>query len=180
MKQIIEEENNECLDNININYIDIQTELKEILDKIINKINCDKNLIDSCTSLILKNLEKDDDDENENNEKEQNEIKNEKENEDILDITNHLEITKSDSNLSFSDAINNYIFDKSFDNNVNENNCIDLGRISPIPNEEDNLFNVENDYSIFFIPNKKRNKNFEILDNGDYLLLKRKRYENNV
>ena len=178
MKQIIEEENHKCLDNINNHYIDIQTELKEILDKIINKINCDKNLIDSCTSLILKSLEKDDD--NENNEKEQNEIKNEKENEDILDISNHLEITKSDSNESFSDVINNYIFDKSFDNNVNENNCIDFGKISPISNEEDILFNVENDYSIFFIPNKKRNKDMEILDNGDLLLLKRKRYENNV
>ena len=127
LKQTIDdEENNQC--------IEIQNELKEIVDNIINKINFDKNLIDSCSILILNNLEKDDEQNDEKVDKEnQNEIK-EKENENILSINNQLEITRNDSNVSFCEAINNYIYEKSFDNNEKENYLNNFWKISPIYN----------------------------------------------
>ena len=185
MKQIIDEEEiNQCNENGKVNNIDIQNELKEILDNIINNINFDKNLIDSCSSLILSNLEKDDEQNEEkvDNEKE-NEIK-EKENEDMLNINNQLEITRndSDSNVSFCEIMNNYIYEKSFDNNEKENCLINMWKISPISNisKEDSL-NIENNDNLFFFDDKELNKDknkFDILDNGDLLLLKRKRNKN--
>lgn len=175
LKQTIDdEENNQC--------IEIQNELKEIVDNIINKINFDKNLIDSCSILILNNLEKDDEQNDEKVDKEnQNEIK-EKENENILSINNQLEITRNDSNVSFCEAINNYIYEKSFDNNEKENYLNNFWKISPISNisNEDSL-NVENDDNLFFFDDKELNKNknkYDVLDNGDLLLLKRKRNKN--
>lgn len=166
VKQIDEEENNELDKNT---HIDIQTELKVIIDNIINNINLDKNLIDSCSTLILKNLEKD---EQENIENIENEIK---EKQDFLDINNQLEITRTESNDSFFEAMNNYIFDKSFDNNQskeNENIFINFGKISPICHEGN--IQLNEDMDDIFILNKKKNK-CDISDNKDLLLLKRKR-----
>ena len=184
MKQILDEEKNQCIDNTNDNNIDIQNKLKEILDNIINKINFDKNLIDSCSNIILNNLEKDDEEniEKGDNEKE-NEIKEkEKDNEEILNINNQLEITRSDSSISFCEIMNNYIFEKSFDNNEKENSIINMGKISPISNiSNGDSSNVENGNNLFSFDDKVLNKNkneFEILDEKDLLLLKRKRNKN--
>ena len=73
--------------------------IKEILDKILNSLGIDKNLIDSCSSIILNCLEKDDENEI-NNKEEINENKN-----DILDINSQLEITRNDSDTSFCEEL---------------------------------------------------------------------------
>ena len=175
MKQNIEEETDECVENSN--NFDIQKELKDIVDKIVNKIKFDSNLIESSSSLILQYLEKDD--EEENNEKDGNEIK-EKEN--ILDINNQLEITRSDSNLSFSEVLNNYIFEYN-DNiysNDTDNNLINFGKISPIYNGENISLDEENEDNLLFLNNKELCKDKEKKDliiNEDLLLLNRKRKE---
>ena len=70
-------------------------------NEIVSNINIDKNLIDSCTSLIKKYLEKDDD----NEEKEVEHLENENEKENSFDINCQLEVTRSDSNLSFVEVI---------------------------------------------------------------------------
>ena len=105
-----EDEKDECGKND-----DIKNDLKENFDKIINDINIGKNIIEECSSLILKCIENDED----INEKEVDEIqKKEKEKEDNLDINYQLEITRSDSNDSndsFFDVINNFIFVKNED-----------------------------------------------------------------
>ena len=172
INQNFEEESNEFSEKI-----DIQNELKEIIENILNKISFDKNLIDSCSSLILKFLEKDDDE----NEKEDEEIKEKKE--DILSINSQLEITRSESDESFCDVINNYIIDKNEDSDSiisskENNNVIDLGIISPIFHEETILLKKEKNYDLESTKNKKRkekkNKN-EIFDDANLLLLNRKR-----
>ena len=175
MRQNIDEETDECVENNN--NFDIQKELKDIVDRIVINIKFNSNIIESCISLILQYLEKDD--EEENNEKDENKIK-EKEN--ILDINNQLEVTRSDSDLSFSEVINNYIFDYN-DNiysNDNDNNCVNLGKISPINNEEIISLNEENEDNLLFLNDKKLYKDKqkkEIQDNEDLLLLSRKRKE---
>ena len=131
MKQNIDEENIQSIDN---NNNDIQKELKNIVETILNKINLDKNLIESCSSLILKYLEKDD----ENGNSDENNLK---EKEEILDLKSQLELTRSDSKTSFYEVMNNYIFDTNCNFNPNEkdNNLIDFGKISqisPISNGE--------------------------------------------
>lgn len=101
----------------------IQNYLKEILDEIIKNINLDKNLIESCSSLILLFIEKDSED-NEENEKNENF----KEKDINLDINYQLEMSRSDSNLSnlsFIDAINNYNDDKQLVDLISESSIND-------------------------------------------------------
>jgi hypothetical protein len=123
----VNEEIKKCINNINL-----QQELKKILENIVNNIDFVKNLIDSCKSLILKKLEKEED----INDDEKDNQKQEKEKEDNYDINYQLEITRSDSILSFSEAINNYNFEKSYNNNIINNQLIEFGECSPIINEE--------------------------------------------
>ena len=173
IKQNNDEENNECVEKI-----DIQAELKEILDQIVNNINLDKNLIESCSSLILKNLQKDDDD---NNEKEFEEIKEKKEN--IFDINSQLDITKTDSEeSSFCEVVNDYILDKSFDNLIQDNEEItNFGQLSPILKEDIIVLKEDNENNINCIKDKKY-KDKKIYNNlfneEDTLLLNRKRNGN--
>ena len=172
-----EDEKDECGKND-----DIKNDLKENLDKIINDINIGKNIIEECSSLILKCIENDED----INEKEVDEIqKKEKEKEDNLDINYQLEITRSDSNDSndsFFDVINNFIFAKNDDDislKNEQNNSFNFGTISPIysgeiislKEEMENLdsFNLEKTNK-----NKINNKNN---DDEEFILLKRKRNE---
>ena len=165
---------NECTENT----IDIQKELKEILEKIVNNLNFDKNLIDSCSSLILKYLEKDDDNE-------QNEENEEKEKDNSLDINYQLDTTRTESNSSFIDFINSYNFDKKEDdiyqNSYNEINSIFkyLGEISPILNQEVISLKEEiNDDSNFLEFKKNKDKKLtNDLEQDEFLLLKRKRNE---
>ena len=172
INQNFEEESNEFSEKI-----DIQNELKEIIENILNKISFDKNLIDSCSSLILKFLEKEDD-ENENEDEEKKEKK-----EDILDINSQLEITRNDSDESFCDVINNYIIDKNEEADklisYNENNnLIDFGKISPIFHEETILLKEEKDNDLECFKNKKRKEkknNNENFNKENLLLLNRKR-----
>ena len=159
---------NECTGNIN----DIQKELKAILENILNKINFDKNLIESCSSLILKYLEKDDD----NN---QSEDKEEKEKDNSVDINYQLDITRTESNSSFIDIINSYNFDKKEDD-IEEINSIliYLGEISPSLNEEIISLTEEiKDDSNLLECKKHKNKKLADLDQDEFLLLKRKRNE---
>lgn len=159
---------NECTENIN----DIQKELKAILENILNKINFDKNLIESCSSLILKYLEKDDD----NN---QSEEKEEKEKDNSVDINYQLDITRTESNSSFIDIINNYNFDKKEDD-IEEINSIliYLGEISPTLNEEIISLSEEiKDDSNLLECKKHKNQKLTDLDQDEFLLLKRKRNE---
>ena len=159
---------NECTENIN----DIQKELKAILENILNKINLDKNLIESCSSLILKYLEKDDD----NN---QSEEKEEKEKDNSVDINYQLDITRTESNSSFIDIINSYNFDKKEDD-IEEINSIliYLGEISPTLNEEIISLTEEiKDDSNLLECKKHKNKQLTDLDQDEFLLLKRKRNE---
>ena len=128
----VNEEIKKCINNINL-----QQELKKILGNIVNNIDFVKNLIDSCKSLILKKLEKEED----INDDEKDNQKQEKEKEDNYNINYQLEITRSDSILSFSEAINNYNFEKdlediSYNNNIINNQLIEFGEYSPIINEE--------------------------------------------
>ena len=95
-----EKEQNECIVN-NID-IEIKHELKKFLDQTISNLNLDKILIDSCISLILESLVKNDE---ENSEKEEKQI--------ILDINSQLEISNIESNDSFYETVNTYILDKS-------------------------------------------------------------------
>lgn len=165
---------NECTENT----IDIQKELKEILEKIVNNLNFDKNLIDSCSSLILKYLEKDDDNE-------QNEENEEKEKDNSLDINYQLDTTRTELNSSFIDFINSYNFDKKEDdiyqNSYNEINSIFkyLGEISPILNQEVISLKEEiNDDSNFLEFKKNKDKKLtNDLEQDEFLLLKRKRNE---
>lgn len=159
---------NEYTENIN----DIQKELKAILENILNKINFDKNLIESCSSLILKYLEKDDD----NN---QSEEKEEKEKDNSVDINYQLDITRTESNSSFIDIINNYNFDKKEDD-IEEINSIliYLGEISPTLNEEIISLSEEiKDDSNLLECKKHKNQKLTDLDQDEFLLLKRKRNE---
>ena len=159
---------NECTENFN----DIQKELKAILENILNKINLDKNLIESCSSLILKYLEKDDD----NN---QSEEKEEKEKDNSVDINYQLDITRTESNSSFIDIINSYNFDKKEDD-IEEINSIliYLGEISPTLNEEIISLTEEiKDDSNLLECKKHKNKQLTDLDQDEFLLLKRKRNE---
>ena len=174
LAQNLEEKSNECVEKI-----DIQNELKENIEKIVNKISFNKNLIDSCSSLILKFIEMEDD-ENENEEEEKKEKK-----EEILsiNINSQLEITRSDSEESFYDVINNYIIDKNevindtiFDND--DNNLVNFGKISPILHEEKILLKEEKDANLEYIKDKKgeyKKKNNEIFNEENLLLLNRKR-----
>ena len=172
INQNMEEESNECVENL-----EIKNEVKKIIEKIINNISFDKNLIDSCSSLILKFLEKEDDE----NEKEEEEIKEKKE--DILSINSQLEITRSDSDESFCNVINNYIIDKNkafndiiFDND--DNNLANFGKISPILIGEKILLKGEKDDNLEYIKDKKvklKKKNNEIFNEENLLLLNRKR-----
>lgn len=159
---------NEYTENIN----DIQKELKAILENILNKINFDKNLIESCSSLILKYLEKDDD----NN---QSEEKEEKEKDNSVDINYQLDITRTESNSSFIDIINNYNFDKKEDD-IEEINSILIysGEISPTLNEEIISLSEEiKDDSNLLECKKHKNQKLTDLDQDEFLLLKRKRNE---
>lgn len=159
---------NEYTENIN----DIQKELKAILENILNKINFDKNLIESCSSLILKYLEKDDD----NN---QSEEKEEKEKDNSVDINYQLDITRTESNSSFIDIINNYNFDKKEDD-IEEINSIliYLGEISPTLNEEIISLSEEiKDDSNLLECKKHKNQKLTDLAQDEFLLLKRKRNE---
>ena len=176
--QDIDEEKLGCEQNTE----NIQKDLKEILDEIVSNINIDKNLIDSCSSSIKKNLEKDDD----NEEKEIEQVVNEKEEENSFDINYQLEITRSDSNLSFVDAIQSYNSENS-DINLNEDGNKDkliskysFGRISPISNGEIISLNEEINDSLDFIElkNEDKNKNIHLNNNNndkEIVLLKRKR-----
>lgn len=169
-----QKEKDKCTENT----IDIQKELKEILEKIVNNLNFDKNLIDSCSSLILKYLEKDDDNE-------QNEENEEKEKDNSIDINYQLDITRTESNSSFIDFINSYNFDKKEDdiypNSYNEINSIFnyLGEISPILNQEVISLKEEiNDDSNFLEYKKNKDKKLtNNLEQDEFLLLKRKRNE---
>ena len=173
--------------NESVEKIDIQTELKEILDQIVSNIKIDKNLIESCSSLILKNLQKDDDDDN-NDEKEEKEINEKKE--DIYDINSQLEITRTDSEeSSFCEVVNDYILDKSFENTITDNddikdiNSINFGIISPILKEEIISLKEENEKNLKCIIGKKyKDKKIynNIFDEEDPILLNRKRNANNI
>ena len=150
INQDIEQENgkSECIENTT----DIRKELKEILEKILNNINFDKNLIESCSSLILKNLEIDDDNEkNEENEK--------KEKDNSLDINYQLDITRTESNSSFIDIINSFDFDKTED---------DIQNIISLKEEI-------NDDSNILEYKKDKNKKVTKIEQEEFLLLKRKR-----
>ena len=178
ISQDIDEEKLGCEKNTE----NIQKELREILDEIVSNINIDKSLIDSCSSSIKKNLEKDDD----NEEKEIEQVENEKEEENSFDINYQLEITRSDSNLSFVDAIQSYNSENS-DINLNEDGNKDkliskysFGRISPISNGEIISLNEEINDSLDFIElkNEDKNKNIHLNNNNndkEIVLLKRKR-----
>ena len=180
MKQNSQEES-----NVSVEKIDIEKELKEILDQIVNNINIDKNLIESCSFLMLKNLQKDDDDNNTdgNNEKEENEIKEKKE--DIYDINSQLDVTRTDSEeSSFCEVVNDYILDKSFENIIIDNddikdiNIINFGKISPIIKEKIISLKEENENNIKCIKGKKyKDKKVynNIFDEEDSILLNRKR-----
>lgn len=172
INQDIDQENveNDCKENIN----DIEKELKEILENIINRINFDKNLVESCSSLILKCLEKDDD----NNENEENE---EKEKDNSLDINYQLDITRTESSSSFINSINSYNFDKKEDD-IEEINSIliYLGEISPMLNGEIISLKEEiNDESNLLEYKKDKNKISTEIEQDEFLLLKRKRNETN-
>ena len=78
INQDLDEDSKQDVENINI-----QIELKENFDKIINNLNFNKDLIESCKSLILNNLKNN----KENEEKEEENIIKEKE--DNLDINQH-------------------------------------------------------------------------------------------
>ena len=160
----------ECIENT----MDIQKELKEILEKILNNLNFDKNLVESCSSLILKYLEKDDDNE-------KNEENEEKEKDNSLDINYQLDITRTDSNSSFIDIINNYNFDKKEDDIQEINIFLNyLGENSSILNEEIISPKEEINNDLNFLEYKKdKNKKFTGIEQDEFLLLKRKRNETN-
>ena len=151
--QDIDEEKLGCEQNTE----NIQKDLKEILDEIVSNIN--KNLIDSCTSLIKKYLEKDDD----NEEKEVEHLENENEKENSFDINCQLEVTRSDSNLSFVEVIqtfdseNNEINSNEDGNKSNLLSQYSLGRISPISNGEIISLNEEINDSLDSIELKNNN-----------------------
>ena len=176
--QDIDEEKLGCEQNTE----NIQKDLKEILDEIVSNINIDKNLIDSCTSLIKKYLEKDDD----NEEKEVEHLENENEKENSFDINCQLEVTRSDSNLSFVEVIqtfdseNNEINSNEDGNKSNLLSQYSLGRISPISNGEIISLNEEINDSLDSIElkNDDKNKNIQLNNNNnEKVLLKRKRNE---
>ena len=179
IKQNSDEENNKS-----VGKIDIHIELKEILEQIINNINIDKNLIESCSVLMLKNLQKDDD--NNINQKENNEIKEKKA--DIFDINSQLDITRTDSEeSSFCKVVNDYILDKNFDNIIPDNKDIkkfNFGKISPISpilKEEIISLKEQNENILKCIKGKKyKDKKLynNIFDEEDSILLNRKRNGN--
>ena len=172
------------------NEFNLRKELKKYLDEIIGYINFDKNLIESCSSLILKNLEKEEDDDKDN-------IQEQKENESSLDINYLLEITRSDSNLSLFDTYYNFNIDdfcsnfNNFNNSINNddendegnNKFINFGKISPIGKGEMLPKEEKNNNYIGYIYHKKDliNINNSIdIDNNDneVFLLKRKKKRN--
>ena len=168
INQDIDQENgkSECIENTT----DIVKELKEILEKILNNINFDKNLVESCSSLILKYLEKDDDNE-------KNEENEEKEKDNSLDINYQLDITRTESSSSFIDIINSFNFDKK-EEDIQEINIIlkYLGENSSISNEEIISLKEEiNDDSHFLEYKKDKNKKETEIEQEEFLLLKRKR-----
>ena len=164
----------------------IQNYLKDILDEIIKNINLDKNLIESCSSLILLFIEKDSED-NEENEKNENF----KEKDINLDINYQLEMSRSDSNLSnlsFIDVINNYNDDKQLDDLISESSINDddtnntavkynFEKMSPINKSEIITINEEfkdnfefsyckNVNKIFFLEKSNKNlNNLKFLNN---------------
>lgn len=132
---------------------------------------------------MLKNLQKDDDEDNKNNEKEDNEINEKKV--DIFDINSQLDITRTDSEeTSFCEVVNDYIFDKSFDNTIPVHEDIyifNFGKISPILKEEIISLKEENENNMKCIKGKKyKDKKIynNIFDEEDSLLLNRKRNGN--
>ena len=152
----------EIKEYINKNNINIQNELKQILDNIVNNIDFNKNLLESCKSLILQKLEKDEG----NNEDEEDNLKNERDNN--YDINYQLEITRNDSNVSFIEAFNKYNFDKDFEeislknksNNINNSNnkSFDFGEVSPIVSGEmiSLVEEEENNEKIYLFTNTKK------------------------
>ena len=171
INQDIEEENNEYVNNLSI-----QNELRDILDKFVNNLKIDKNLIEDCSSFILNNLEKDD----ENNDKEENEMKEKKEN--ILDFSSQLDLTRTDSDESFCEVINNYFVDKNFDSNIisdDDNNLINFWKMSPILHKELISLNEENDDNLECIKDKKIKDKIVsktvLNEKEDLILLNRKR-----
>ena len=162
----------EIKEYINKNNINIQNELKKILDNIVNNIDFNKNLLESCKFLILQKLEKDEG----NNEDEEENIKNERDNN--YDINYQLEITRNDSNASFIEAFNKYNFDKDFEeispknnsNNINSNNkSFDFGEVSPIVNGEmiSLVEEEENNEKIYLFSNTKKFNNNSINGNNN-------------
>lgn len=169
---IIEEEK----DNENI---DVQKDLKEILDGIINDINIDKDIIEKCSSLILKNLENDDNDNNE-----ENDIK-KKEKNDNLDINNQLGMTRISSRESFFEIINNYKFNKNEDEKNHlkndQNNSFIFGMLSPISLGDTISLNEDVEGIVMFTNEKqsKINLNNKQKKEEEVILLRHKRYDNN-
>lgn len=187
INQDIDEDNKENVESINI-----QNELKEIFDKIVNNLNFNKDLIESCKSLILNSLKNN----KENEEKE--EENNIKEKEDNLSINRQLEMTRCDScdsNSFFFEAINNYNFDKEFgdispntniNNNSDNNESVDFGKVSSIYNGEIISLNEEEDInnSLYYFNNKKlgKNSNYIYSDENEKepIFLNHKRNENKI
>lgn len=146
---------------------DIQNDLNENLDKTIKDINIEKNIIEECSSLILKYLRNNED----INVKEEDEIQ-KKEKEDSLDINYQLEKTRSesnDSNDSFFEVINNFNFGKNDDDislKNKQNNSFNFGIISPIYSGEIVSLKEELD-NIDSFNFEKTNKNKIINKNND-------------
>lgn len=188
INQDLDEDSKQDVENINI-----QIELKENFDKIINNLNFNKDLIESCKSLILNNLKNN----KENEEKEEENIIKEKE--DNLDINQQLEMTRCDScdsNSFFFEAINNYNFDKEFEdissnNNTNNdsgnNKSVNFGKVSPIYNGEIISLNEEEEEinnNLYYLNNKKFGNNNKYINSDtnekEQIFLKNKRKENKI
>ena len=164
-----EKEQNECIVN-NID-IEIKHELKKFLDQTISNLNLDKILIDSCISLILERLFKNDE---ENSEKEEKQI--------ILDINSQLEISNIESNDSFYETVNTYIIDKSFEDVNSKNGDTNLIiKLSPISFEENISLNKEiyNNINKIKVFKDKKGNNNKFCDE-ELLFLNRKRSESKI
>ena len=113
-------------------------------------------------------------------------LENENEKENSFDINCQLEVTRSDSNLSFVEVIqtfdseNNEINSNEDGNKSNLLSQYSLGRISPISNGEIISLNEEINDSLDSIElkNDDKNKNIQLNNNNnEKVLLKRKRNE---
>jgi hypothetical protein len=155
--------------------IDIQKDLKEILDKIINDINIDKEIFEECSALILKNLENDDDDNNEED-KIKKEKKEEKEKNDNLHINYQLGVTRINSSESFLEVINNHNFgkiekDNFLKNEKNNNKILTFEIISPISLGDNISLNEELEDSLTFTNEKQfKNKLYHKQSNEEVIL----------